>query len=380
MQYAVPLLGEENIGQTPRIVIHIDFDYFYAQCEEVRNPSLKGKPLAVCVFSGRTEDSGVVSTANYVARSYDVRSGMPIKLAKSRLAGTPDAMFLSLDMPYYSEVSEKAMSLIQPFADKFEQIGIEECYLEVSNESSSIEEARTLGQQLKAIIMDAIGLTCSVGIAPNKLLAKIASDFQKPDGLTVVELHAAKSFLASLEVDKIPGIGPKTAGRLGELGVKKIGELAGLDQFKLAEEFGKKAAIFIYNAARGIDNEPVEDSGERKQIARILTLKNDATRGEEMAEELIELCRSVLKNARGRNLSFRTVSVFVVLNNLDQRSKSKSLKTFTSNFEAVHSTAAVLLRDLMASGNAMKVRRLGVRLSEFQNTSGQNTISQFMGG
>ena len=359
--------------------MHIDFDYFYAQCEEVRNPSLRGRPLTVCVFSGRTEDSGVVSTANYAAREHGVRSGIPIRIAKSRLAGISDAAFLPVDMSYYSEVSEKAMSLIQSFAGRFEQVGIDECFIDVSELASSFEVAKTLASQIKDSIKKSLGLTCSIGVAPNKMLAKIASDFQKPDGLTVIEPESSQNFIANLSVDKISGIGPKTSKRLGELGVKSISELAGLDQFKLVEEFGRKTGTFIHNAARGIDEEPVAESGESKQIARIITLKNDASTSAEMSNELRELCQSVLEIAKARRMAFKTVSVITILSNLDQKSKSKTLKTHSNSLEPLYSTAQMLLNELMESDDSMRVRRLGVRLSDLQNTAGQNTISQFMG-
>lgn len=371
--------GDTDVSKGTRVVMHIDFDYFYAQCEELREPSLRGKPLAVCVFSGRTEDSGVVSTANYAARKHGVRSGIPIRVAKSRLADIPDAAFLPVDMSYYSQVSEKAMSLIQSFAGTFEQVGIDECFIDVSDLVNSFEGARTTASHFKDAIKKNLGLTCSIGIAPNKMLAKIASDFQKPDGLTMVEPRASQNFIANLSVDKISGIGPKTSTRLAEMGIRTIAELSRLDQFKLVEEFGRKAGAYIYNAAKGIDEEPVANSGDSKQIARIVTLKNDASSSTEMSNELLEICKSVLKTATARRLACKTVGVIVILNNLDQKSKSRTLKMYSNTLEVVHSTARALLNDLMETKDSPKVRRLGVRLSEFQNTEGQNTMSQFMG-
>jgi DNA polymerase IV (archaeal DinB-like DNA polymerase) len=373
-------MGGDTCGPSNmRVVMHIDFDYFYAQCEELRDPSLRGRPLVVCVFSGRTEDSGVVSTANYDARKHGVRSGIPIRVAKSRLAGTTDAVFLPVDMSYYSEVSEKAMSLIQSFGGTFEWVGIDECFIDVSDTVSSFKAANTAATHFKETIKKGLELTCSIGVAPNKMLAKIASDFQKPDGLTVVEPGASQKFISNLTVDKISGIGPKTSARLAELGIRTIEELAGLDQFKLVEAFGRKTGAFIYNAARGIDDEPVAESDESKQIARIVTLKNDAPTSIEMSNELLEICQSVLKTATVRKLAFKTVGVIVILSNLDQKSRSKTLKMYSSSLEAVHSTAKALLNDLMETDGSLKVRRLGVRLSEFQSTEGQNTMSQFIG-
>lgn len=357
---------------------HIDFDYFYAQCEEIRQPELRGKPLAVCVFSGRTEDSGVVSTANYVARKYGVKSGIPIRVAKSRLAMVDNAVFLPIDMPYYSAVSQAAMAIIDQFADVLEQVGVDECYVDISNQVVDFEAARKIAESLKKTVAHSTGLTCSVGIAPNKMLAKVASDVQKPDGLTVIAVADVDGFVSQLAVEKIAGIGPKTAARLSEMGAKTMGEVRRLDMFTLAEEFGKKTAVFLHNAARGIDEEPVAETQEKKQIARIATLKVDATSSEEMLEELRSLCSSVAATAESRKLSYRSVAVLLFLDNLDQKSKSRTLKTHASSSELVYSTARALLEELMESGSA-KVRRLGVRLGEFQDSGGQNTMSQFIG-
>jgi DNA polymerase IV (DinB-like DNA polymerase) len=361
-----------------RVVLHIDFDYFYAQCEEVRNPSLRTAPLVVCVFSGRTKDSGVVSTANYVARKHGVKSGIPIKVAKSRLANVTDSVFLPVDMRYYNEVSERAMSIIESFAEKFEKVGVDECYLEAPHNAQTFLDARFTAEQIKSVIRKDLGLTCSIGIAPNKLLAKMASDYQKPDGLTLIEPGAAQGFIANLEVDKILGVGPKTRDRLADMGVRTISDLAKIDQFALAEEFGKKTGAFLFNSARGLDNEPVVDGKEKKQIARIITLKADSSSSSEMSAELSGLCRSVLDIAKSRNLSFWTIGVLVILDDLEQLSKSKSLKLPTDNYDVLHSSASALLEEVMAGNQSRKVRRLGVRLSELQDTAGQNTLSQFM--
>src|SRR5919108_1468053 len=203
---------------TPRIIFHIDFDYFFAQCEEIRRPEIKDKPVVVCVYSGRTNESGVVSTCNYVARKYGVKSGIPIKMAKSKLADVSLPVFLALDMNYYSEKSDNTMTLIRDFVDnyslsgtrsvvhertkfvKFEYIGLDECFVEVTEKvESDFMKAKELATNLKKHIRKETGLTCSLGIAPNKLIAKIASDFQKPDGMTVVLPTEAKNFISKCD-------------------------------------------------------------------------------------------------------------------------------------------------------------------------------------
>jgi DNA polymerase IV (DinB-like DNA polymerase) len=373
------MIVEGPKSNASRIIMHVDFDYFFAQCEELRRPELRTLPVVVCVFSGRTEDSGVVSTANYVARKYGVKSGIPIRVAKSKLADASDAVFLPLDSAYYSQVSGSAMPIISSYADRFEHVGIDECYIDVSERAGTFEVARSLAQEIKDEVKKKTQLTCSIGVAPNKLLAKIASDLHKPDGLTVIEPGSAAASIAGMDAGKIPGIGPKTSERLQELGMSTIGDLARFDLFRLIEEFGKKTATYMHNASRGIDDEPVVESGERQQIMRIATLKSNATGSSEMYPDLYELCQSVFQTAMGRKLSFKTIGILLILDNLDNITRSKSLKVHSSNFESLHSTAKLILDEAMREAGPMKVRRLGVRLSDFQSSAGQNTMLNFMG-
>lgn len=373
------MIVEGPKSSASRIILHVDFDYFFAQCEELRRPELRSVPVLVCVFSGRTEDSGVVSTANYVARKYGVKSGIAISAAKSRLVDAPDAVFLPLDAAYYSQVSESAMSVIGPYADRFEQAGIDECYLDVSERAGSFEEARSLAQEIKNDVKKQTRMTCSIGVAPNKMLAKIASDLHKPDGVTVIEPGSAAESIAGMDAAMIPGIGPKTSERLGELDVKTIGDLARFDLFRLIEEFGRKTATHMHGAARGIDDDPVVESGEKKQIMRISTLKHDATRSAEMHVDLYELCQSVFQAAAGKKVSFRIVGILLILDNLDNVTRSKNLKVHSSNFESLHLTAKSILDEAMKESGPVKVRRLGVRLSDLQSSEGQNTMLDFMG-
>ena len=198
-----------------RVVFHIDFDYFYAQCEEVRKPELKSKPVCVCVFSDRGGDSGAIATANYTARNYGVKSGMPIVFAKKKLEERKDATFLPVDFDYYIETSEKAMKIMKDNADIFEYVGKDEAYLDVTKKSQGdFNKASHLAQQIKISIRDKVHLSCSVGISENKLLSKIASDFRKPDGLTVITPDKTEEFLDPMKIRAIPGIGSKTEKKI----------------------------------------------------------------------------------------------------------------------------------------------------------------------
>lgn len=373
------MIVEGPQSNASRIIMHVDFDYFFAQCEELRRPELRTVPVVVCVFSGRTEDSGVVSTANYVARKYGIKSGIPIRVAKSKLTDVSNAVFLPLDPSYYSQVSESAMPIIASYADRFEHAGIDECYIDVSQRAGSFEAAKSLAQEIKNDVKTNVQLTCSVGVAPNKMLAKIASDLHKPDGLTAIEPGTAAASIAGMDVGKIPGIGPKTSERLQELGVKMIGDLAKFDLFRLIEEFGRKTATYMHNASRGIDYEPVIESGGKQQIMRIATLKSNATSSAEMHSDLYELCQSVFQTAADKRLSFKTVGILLILDNLDNITRSKSLKVHSSNFESLHSAARSILDEAMGEAAPVKVRRLGVRLSDLQSSAGQNTMLDFIG-
>jgi len=375
----ISMIVEGPNSNASRIIMHVDFDYFFAQCEELRRPEFRSKPVVVCVFSGRTDDSGVVSTANYVARKYGVKSGIPIRLAKLRLVDVPDAVFLPLDSAYYSQVSESAMSVISLYADRFERVGIDECYLDISERAGSFSAAETLARKIKNDVKRHTQLTCSIGVAPNKMLGKIGSDLHKPDGLTVIEPGSAADSIAGMDVEKIPGIGPKTSERLEELGVKTIGDLARFDLFRMIEVFGKKTAAYMHNAARGIDEEPVVMSGERQQIMRIATLKSDAASSAEMYPDLYALCKSVFQAAADKKLSFGIVGILMILDTLDNVTRSKSLKVHSINFESLHLTARSILDEAVKEAGPVKVRRLGVRLSDFQSSDGQNTILDFMG-
>jgi nucleotidyltransferase/DNA polymerase involved in DNA repair len=206
----------------------------------------------------------------------------------------------------------------------------------------------------------------------------MASDSAKPDGLTIVRPQQAEEFLSHMDVEKIPGIGTKTATRLTELGVKTVADLARLDQFSLAEEFGKRNGAFLYNASRGINHERVQDSNDRKQIARITTLKKDSTSSAEMEDDLFILCKSVASNAANMGVSFGNIAVFIIRTDLDQISKSKTLKNPADSFEVLHPVARGLLGEVMGTDGGQTARRLGVRVSDLHDSRGQNTMLEFL--
>jgi DNA polymerase IV (DinB-like DNA polymerase) len=357
----------------------VDFDYFFAQIEERRNPSIKDKPVVVCVYSGRSQDSGAVSTANYVARKYGVKSGMPIALAKSKLENA-DAVFLPVNHEFYEEVSEKTMKILRDYADHFEQMGIDEAYLDLSRRvNGSFEQAAELAQRMKNDIRTRYELTCSIGVGPNKLVAKIAADSQKPDGLTIVKPDQVESFLVSLPVDRLIGVGVKTKEKMETMGIRTIGDLAKYDVWRLIEVFGRKLGTYFHSASMGIDDEPVQERGETESISRIATLKEDTRDLNAILDRTDRLCEEVHEDVRQKGLSFKSVGIIAVFTDMSIRSRSKTLDNPANESEILKRTVEELFEKLV-SESELKVRRVGVKVSNFvREQKTQKQITSFLG-
>jgi DNA polymerase IV (DinB-like DNA polymerase) len=360
-----------------RVIFHIDFDYFYAQCEEIRNPELKTKPVAVCVFSDRGGDSGAIATANYLARKYGIKSGMPIKFAKRNVENVPEAVFLPTDFDYYSEISEKAMNVIREYADIFEYIGRDEAYLDVTARTEGIfTNAAHLAQQLKNAIRASTKLSSTIGISSNKIVAKIASGFKKPDGLTIVEPEKIESFLDPLPINVIPGIGKKTEGKFSKIGLFTIVQLKSLDVFTLNGMFGRKIGAYIYNAARGIDEESVSPRHDPIQYSRIVTLKQDSRDFDFLSQDLEKLCEDVHEAIIKDNLVFKSVGIQFVQTDLSNKTKSRTLKNSTSSLDELKKTSLQLLRESLEDQKLL-VRRLGVKVSDLSQVAGQVDLTHY---
>ena len=362
-----------------RIIFHIDFDYFYAQCEEIRKPELRNIPSVVCVYSGREEDSGVVSTCNYEARKYGVKAAMPIKLAKSKLKDI-HSIFLLTDMPYYHDISTKAMRIIQNYGELFEQVSVDECYMDFTKiTNSDYDDAKIFAVSLQKNIKDQIKLTCSIGVGPNKLIAKIASGINKPNGITVVRQEDAKQFISKCKIEDIPGVGPKTSKKLELLGIKSISDISNKSIFELRDSLGYKIATFLVNASNAIDYSQIKIRGTSKQIGKIVTLKKDTTSFEQIKLTVENLCRSVFENLENKRQSFRVLSIILILENLQHISFSKSLKLYSASFDELHKNSLSLLNE-MISNNSISlddIRRIGVVVSDLKDNSGQNSLLNY---
>ena len=347
-----------------RVVMLVDFDYFYAQCEELRNPVIKDKPVVVGVYSGRTEESGAVSTSNYIARKYGVKSGLPLFMAKRKLEGT-EAVFLPVDHEYYEQISDRIMQLLKGYATSLEQVSVDEAYLDVTEQvQDSFEKAKEYAQKIKTEVKIQAGLSFSVGVGPNKLVAKIACDSQKPDGLTIVKPEEAKSFLAPLAVDRLLGVGKKTSAVMESLGIKTVGDLAVFDVQKLVAIWGKILGVYFHNAANAVDNDPVQEQGEAESISRIGTLKQDSRDLEFILQKTEDLTEDVAKDVAVRNLSFRQVAIYVVLTDLSCKSRSVTLEQPAKDRQTIRRNVKDLFEKFL-SETPLDVRRVGVKVSGF---------------
>ena len=362
-----------------KIIFHIDFDYFYAQCEEIRKPELRNIPSVVCVYSGREEDSGVVSTCNYEARKYGVKAAMPIRLAKSKLKDI-EAIFLPTDMPYYHDISRNAMRIIENYGELFEQVSVDECYVDFTKiTNSDFDDAKIFANSLQKNIKDKIKLTCSIGVGPNKLISKIASGVKKPNGITVVSREDAKSFISNCKIEDIPGVGPKTAKKLESLGIDSISDISNKSIFELRDALGYKTATFLVNASNAIDHSQIKVRGTSKQIGKIVTLKKNIADFEQINLTVASLCTSIYENLRNKGQAFRILTIILILENLQHVSFSKSLKLYSASFEELHKNSLFIIKEMINNNSISldNIRRMGIVVSDLKDISGQDSLVNY---
>lgn len=343
-------------------------DHFYTAVEERENPGLKGKPVIVGADPKQGHGRGVVSTSNYKAREAGVRSGMPISRAW-RLC--PEAVYLPPNFPLYIKASNAVMEIANDFADKFEQWGIDEAFLDVSTRAKNFEEAETLAKQIKREIKEKEHLTASIGIGPNKLVAKIASDIHKPDGLTVVRENEIETFLAPLSVRKLLWVGKKTEAKLKQMGIETVGDLARFDPSVLNEMFGVMG-VQLHLAARGIDNSEVEQRTGVKSISHETTFEEDTDDLAAVLAAVDLLSDDVAKETAEQQLFFKTVTIKVRYQNFETHTYAKSLSFQTNRAQDMRKTARGLL--VLHLKPERKVRLLGVRASNFVSGEKQKTL------
>ncbi|NOZ58675.1 MAG: DNA polymerase IV [Euryarchaeota archaeon] len=352
-----------------RIVLHVDMDSFFSAIEQRENPELRGRPVVVGADPKGGRGRGVVSTASYEARRYGVRSGMPISQAY-RLC--PSCIFLPVRHELYWRVSKRIMQILRSYAAKFQQVSVDEAYLDVTGLVKSYGEAEKLARRIKAEIYEKEKLTCSIGIGPNKLVAKIASDHRKPDGLTVVPPGEVESFLAPLPVRKIPGIGPRSEALLKELGITTIGELAQCDVQRLIPLFGRWASRLVM-LARGVDEREVRERSKVKSIGREQTFPRDLEEEEELRAALEELAERVHRDLKEEGFLFRTLTLKVRFSDFETHTRAKTLRSHHGDLATIKEVS----QSLLSRFPPRKVRLLGIRLSKLKKRQAV-TLDDFM--
>jgi DNA polymerase IV (archaeal DinB-like DNA polymerase) len=313
-----------------RIIVHVDMDAFYAAVEEHLNPALRDLPVAVGADPKEGKGRGVVTTANYMARKFGIRSALPISRAwrfaeAARRRGEPATVFLQPNMPLYREVSGRIMQILQRFADAFEEASIDEAYLDISSQETFAAATEKM-TRLKAEIREREGLGCSIGIGPNKLIAKIASGHQKPDGLTVIAPEIVENFLDPLPVRVIPGIGPKSERFLHERNLRTVENLRQVPESTLVEWFGRWGQR-LFEKVRGIDDSEVSNEWTRKSLGEQETFEQDTRIQSIVTERLDLMAQRIVAKLRGKEFKgFRTVTVTVRFGDFQTTNRSRSIK------------------------------------------------------
>lgn len=327
-------------------------DAFFAAVEQKRNPNLIGKALVIG-GSGDPTQRGVVSTASYEARKFGIHSAIPLRTAYKLC---PHAVFLPVDYSEYARVSGKIKDILQKFCPLMQDVGIDEAFLDISQIDKPPEE---IAKEIKTAIKQVTGLTCSIGIAPNKLLAKIASDMQKPDGLTIINNDDIENRIWPLPVRKLWGVGPKTEAYLKEMGIETVGALALLSLEKLLEKFGNSYGKYLYEASRGIDDSPLITHWEPKSTSREVTFQWDIGNWQVIAKTIAELTREVAKDLKQSGYKGRTVTVKIRFSDFETHTRAKTLEQSTNSVDEIRTAAFDCLRRFELK---KKVRLVGVRM------------------
>ncbi len=344
-----------------RKIIHVDMDAFFASVEQRDDPSLRGKPVIV---GGDPGGRGVVAACSYEARKYGVHSAMPAGRA-ARLC--PGAVFLRPRFEAYRETSRTIASVFTDYTDLVEPASLDEAYLDVTVNKKNNPSATSLAREIRARILDITGLTCSAGVSYNKFLAKVASDHNKPNGLTVIRPEEARAFIAALPIGKFHGIGKVTERKMKQMGVHMGADLARRSIEELTEKFGK-AGAYYHAIARGFDERPVEPFRERKSLGKEVTLSED-TDDERMMESVISgLASLVSESAAKKGIAARTLTVKVRYSDFESITRSFTRAEGIGDAADMLYLAKALLEKTEAGKR--KVRLLGLSLSNFESEEG----------
>ncbi|WP_340110811.1 DNA polymerase IV [Maribellus mangrovi] len=338
-----------------RKIIHIDMDAFFASVEQLDNPELRGKPLAV----GGSSERGVVAAASYEARKFGVRSAMASKVAKRKC---PELIFVKHRFERYRQISHQIREIFFEYTDLVEPLSLDEAYLDVTFAKKGKPSATLIAQEIRKRIFDETGLTASAGVSYNKFLAKVASDVNKPNGIFVVTPKEAQDFIDELEVKRFFGIGKVTASKLNKMGVWFGCDLRKIDRLELVHLFGK-AGNYYFDICRGVDNRPVQPSRERKSVGAENTFSYDLYESEELETKLLKIADKVWERSTKSQVKAKTLTLKFKYSDFEQHTRSKTIEAgFVAKEQFVQESMKLLKTDY---GFTKGIRLLGLTLSNF---------------
>lgn len=360
-----------------RIILHIDMDAFFAAIEERDKPRLRGLPIVVGADPANGKGRGVVSTANYIARKYGIHSAQPISIAwrysqNAKKEGKPEAVFLSPNIAIASRESNKIFEYLRTVSEAVEPASIDEAYADISA-TGSYAKAEALAVKIKEYVKKHHKLTCTIGIGPNKLIAKIAAQEKKPDGLTVIRDSEVQRFLDPKLAKVIPGIGPKTYQALTEKGITTIKQLRQLNKNELVEAFGKNG-VHMYQASRGIDESPIVTDYETKSIGEQQTFDKDTLDATIILAAFKGMAKSVAGSLKKEKKKFRTVVIVVRFSDFETLTRSHTIEEASDAADVLEKEALQLLLPFLDSRENpkhKKIRLVGVRAEKLESTAGK---------
>jgi len=351
------------------MILHIDMDSFYASVEQLDNPWLKGK----CVVVGGTSKRGVVSAASYEARRLGIHSAMPAFKARKKC---PDAIFLPPRMERYKEVSGHILELLRQFTPQIEVVSIDEAYMDITGTSRLFGPPVDLGIQIKKKILDEVALTCSVGIAPSKFLAKIASDMDKPDGLFIIMPEEVPKFIGTLPIQKVPGVGKRTHATLKRMGIRTLGDVQSYSTALIVRRLGKFGERLLL-LSKGVDDSPVTPSHLRKSASSERTLNEDTTDPTLLKKHLLAQAEDVARQLRKLEVKARTVTLKLKHADFRQVTRSTTLASPTRASETLYREGVRLLENYSLT---QKVRLVGLGASGFVDSRALSQMELFDAG
>jgi len=348
-----------------RTIIHIDMDAFFAAVEQLDNPEYRGKPLIVGADPKGGKGRGVVATCSYEARAFGIHSAMPISQAYRRC---PHGIYVPGRYGRYSELSRAMMEILEQFTPTIEKISIDEAFLDVTHSLQLFPDAEAFGLEIKKRILNELRLTASIGLAPNKFLAKIASDLDKPDGFVVVRPGEETSFLHPLPISRLWGVGRKTEEALLQMGIRKIGDIAARSEAELNGRFGKWGNA-LWRLSHGLDEREVVSGWARKSISQERTFDQDTADQQQIEFTLAKLAESLTRLMRKDKLKGRTVTLKIRFEDFSTFTRSKTFADFIDSSQIIKGVAVSLYRRM--NRNGQKVRLLGIGVSQLNSVAGE---------